>query len=120
MAAYLVLVAGVAQVVIGLAPAFFAVRSRNSALGWTTVATWNVGSILVIGGTLARLPLVVDAGSLLLVVGLASALYAVRRSLQHPTSEPYRRLAGVAYRGLILLLLLSIPIGMVLGHARAA
>ena len=119
-AAYLVLVVGVAQVVVGLAPAFFAARPTTPLLGWTTVACWNVGSALVIGGTLARLPLVVDGGSLLLMLGVAMALYAARRGLQHCASEPGRRLARWAYRGLLLLLLVSIPVGMVIGHLRAS
>lgn len=118
-AAYLVLVVGVPQVVVGLAPAFFAARPTTPLVGWATVASWNVGSALVVGGTLARLPLAVDGGSLLLVLGVATALYAARRGLQHSRSEPGRRLAGWAYRGLLLLLLVSIPVGMVLGHLRA-
>ena len=36
-AAYLVLVVGVAQVVVGLAPAFFAARPTTPLLGWTTI-----------------------------------------------------------------------------------
>lgn len=119
LAAYLVLVGGVAQVAIGLAPLWLTVRPPTPRLGWSTLASWDLGSALVIAGTLAGLPLVVDGGSVLLVIGLATALYAVRRGAQHPSPEGSARHLGWAYHGLLLVLLVSIPIGVVLAHVRA-
>lgn len=120
LAAYLVLVGGVAQVAFGLAPALL--TARPASMGWSTLTAWNVGNTLVVAGTLAELPLMVDGGSVLLVIGLATALYAVRRSPGHSErSEPRRAalLVGWAYRALLLVLLVSIPIGVVLAHVRA-
>lgn len=106
-AAYLVLVVGVAQYVMGR---FRAVDARDDRAGWVQLAGWNLGSALVIGGTLVTTPLLVDLGSLLLVVALVLALRAQARGL--PPA------AVLAYRGLLLVLAVAIPIGMVLSHLR--
>ena len=70
-AAYLVLVVGVAQYVMGR---LRAVDATSDRVGWVQVAGWNLGSLLVIGGTLVTTPLLVDLGSVLLVVALVLAL----------------------------------------------
>lgn len=109
LAAYLVLVSGVAQFAIGQAPAPLGARSS----GWSLVASWNLGNAAVILGTLAGLPLLVDLGSLLLVIGLGIAAYAVRGSGSGGV-------LGWAYRALLVVLIVSIPIGIVLSHLRNA
>lgn len=119
VAAYLVLVGGVAQVAMGLAPAWLTQRPTSPTISWSTLASWDLGSALVIAGTLADLPLVVDGGSVLLVIGLATALYAVRRDAQHSGALDAGWLLDVAYRALLFVLLVSIPIGVVFAHLRA-
>lgn len=106
-AAYLVLVVGVAQYVMGrMRPA----GPRPDRVGWGQLAGWNLGSALVIGGTLAATPLLVDLGSVLLVVALVLALLA---------AAPGRSgLVGHAYRAMLLVLAVSIPVGIVLSHLR--
>ncbi len=118
LAAYLVLVCGTAQVVVGwmqsgsssVTPATPLVR------GWVQVACLNLGNAAVIGGTLTRAPWMVDGGALLLVVALGIAFHAVR-----PGTVSSRVAGGLlwAYRGLLLLLVVSLPIGSVLAHIRA-
>lgn len=119
VAAYLVLVGGVAQVAMGLAPAWLTQRPASPTISWSTLASWDLGSALVIAGTLTDMPLVVDGGSVLLVIGLATALYAVRRGSPHSSAEGAAWLVSWIYRALLLVLLVSIPIGVVLAHLRA-
>ena len=104
-AAYLVLVVGVAQYVMGR---LRAVDATSDRVGWVQVAGWNLGSLLVIGGTLVTTPLLVDLGSVLLVVALVLALRA-----RVPAA------AALAYRAMLLVLAVSIPVGIVLSHLRS-
>ena len=109
-AAYLVLVVGAAQYAMGRRHPAGPPPDRP---GWVQLAGWNLGSLLVIGGTLVATPLLVDLGSVLLVVALALAL---RGDLQGP--EPAAWVTW-AYRAMLLVLLMSIPIGIVLSHLRS-
>jgi hypothetical protein len=119
LAAYLVLVCGVAQYAIGQAWARPAEPPHPRVLGWTQVAFWNLGNAAVIGGTFTDIPLLVDIGALLLVVGLGIALRPVRRTAPGTAGlDSMSRLASRAYRGLLLLLLVSIPVGVGLAHLR--
>lgn len=120
-AAYLVLVAGAAQCAMGRA------RSRRRDLvqphrwAWAQIGAWNLGGALVIGGTQAGAPLVVDFGSVLLVAALAIALHATRPSTAVAAHSAVRRVSpwgDRAYRILLLVLAVSIPVGIVLSHLR--
>ncbi|HJB64280.1 MAG TPA: hypothetical protein H9769_11295 [Candidatus Microbacterium pullistercoris] len=112
LAAYLVLVCGVPQYAAGRLMA----RAGAVRIGWMMLACWNVANAAVIGGTLTRIPLVVDAGGILLLVPL---IVAVRALLRRDGSV----LRGSAWRGvlvaLIAVLIVSMPIGLVLAHLRA-
>ncbi|NLE78462.1 MAG: hypothetical protein GX610_02600 [Rhodococcus sp.] len=108
LAAYLVLVGGVAQCAMGLARVWNP-SPQPTWWAWTQLGSWNLGNVAVIVGTLTALPLVVDLGSVGLVVALVIALHAPRVG------------SGAAlwtYRALLLLLALSIPVGVVLAHLR--
>jgi hypothetical protein len=109
-AAYLVLVAGVAQIALGTGQALLAARAPDVAVAGTQVATWTLGSVAVLGGTLSRTLLLADLGSVLLLFTLAMSLFAVRHA--H---------AGHAiwwYRALLVLLAVSMPTGLVLARVR--
>lgn len=82
------------------------------ALGWAQVAAWNVGNALVIAGTLVAVPALVDVGGLGCVAALGIALLHAR-SLR-------RSLLGWAYRAVLVVLLVSVPVGLVLAHIRSA
>jgi hypothetical protein len=114
LAAYLVLVGGVAQCAMGRAQ-LRRPEATPPRHGWAQFGCWNLGNVLVIGATLAGEPLVVDLGSVLLVIALAIALRAVRPD---PAAGGVPALIDRAYRALLLVLMVSIPVGMTLSHLR--
>ncbi|WP_210418236.1 hypothetical protein [Ruania zhangjianzhongii] len=119
VAAYLVLVGGVAQLALGWVPGELG-RAVPVRSAWVQVAAWNVGNALVIVGTLTGVLIGVDAGSVLLVLALLLAILGTVGPLGAPAPRPgrWRRLLGRAYLGLLVLLAVSIPVGIVLAHLR--
>lgn len=110
VAAYLVLVTGVAQAGLGMGALLLGRRppSRTSAL--VELFAWNVGSALVIAGQLLDSVVALAVGSGLLVVALVLWERDVRGSG-----------AGAwvwGYRALAFLLLVSIPVGVTLSIVR--
>lgn len=123
LAAYLVLVGGVAQVAMGAARTWCRQDAQRSSWAWTQIGTWNLGNVAVIGGTVVGEPVAVDLGSMLLFVALAIALHAARPSALFAGDA--RAAVALAprpvlwgYRALLVVLLVSIPVGMVLAHVR--
>lgn len=110
LAAYLVLVAGVAQVVLADQHRLLQVEASSRA-EWTTVALWVGGNAAVIGGTLLRQPLLVDLGGIALALALLYAVLGTRRTRAAAL--------GWALRLVYVVVLVSIPIGLVLAHQRA-
>jgi hypothetical protein len=115
LAAYLVLVCGVAQWAMGRVRAG---RRPTGTAGrrwaWTQVAAWNLGNAMVIVATLLARPELVDVGSALLLGALLIALF----------TTPARRGTGRAafgiwaYRALLLVLAVSMPVGILLAYLR--
>lgn len=115
-AAYLVLVGGVAQVGLGLGQAMFTTRISKLIVA-VQAAGWNLGSAAVLVGTLLGVTTLVDLGGALLVATLALLARGVRPAGVSPVAGAARWcLQG--YRLLVLVLLLSIPIGLVLARVR--
>lgn len=112
MAAYLVLVVGVAQVMMGWARRHWG--TSRAAAGWAQCAAWNIGSAGVIAGTLAETSPIVFVSSAVLVVALVIAALDTRSA--RITSGDALRL--LAYRALLVILAVSIPVGMVLSYLR--
>lgn len=110
-AAYLVLVAGVTQVALGVGQSLLATPSRHAVVG--EFVAWNVGNVAVLAGTMAGVTPAVDVGGILLVVALVLWISAVRGV--RPASGWGLHL----YRLLVGLMLVSIPIGLLLAQARA-
>lgn len=113
-AAYLVLVGGVAQIGLALGQAMFSARTSTRLVAVQSVG-WNVGNAAVLGGTLLGVTVLVDAGCALLVM----ALVLLGRGVSPAGARPA---AGGAkwylygYRLLVLILLISIPVGLVLAR----
>lgn len=130
LAAYLVLVCGVAQFAMGTVQSGQASSGEETSprLGWAQLVSLNVGNAAVIVGTLTREPLVVDGGVVFLVIALGIALYAVRpwrRSAEETvaglaTTSGTGRFLLWTYRVFLVLLVVSLPIGSILAHLRAA
>jgi hypothetical protein len=120
LAAYLVLVGGVTQCAMGLA------RSRRPGViqprrSWAQIGCWNLGSVVVIGATLAGEPVAVDLGSALLVIALVIAFGAERPGdgrAARPVAGGAARLVDLAYRSLLLVLAVSVPVGVAMSYVR--
>lgn len=111
-AAYLVLVGGVAQIALGGGQGVLASRAPSTAVVVTESVAWNLGGAAVIGGTLVRLPVIVDLGGIMLVIALALMIRTVR------ASSVRRRWLLWTYRAMVGVILVSIPIGLVLSSLR--
>lgn len=113
-AAYLVLVAGAAQVGLGFGQAVLAPRAPSGRRVAAQVGAWNGGNAAVLAGTLTGVLPLVDLGGALLVIGLALLVHTVRGDLgRGPRSG---RWALYGFRLLALVLLVSIPIGLILAR----
>lgn len=118
LAAYLVLVCGVGQSAMGAAQLLAADALTDGGAdsgteerrAWAQLGAWNLGNALVISGTLAATPLVVDGGSVVLLVSLVLALLHSRRLRAGRLT--------FAYRVVLLIMIVSLPIGVLLSHLR--
>ena len=131
LAAYLVLVCGVAQFAIGTMQGA-QTHSRDLVprrWGWAQLVCLNLGNAAVVVGTLTRQPLVVDVAVVLLVVAFGIALHAVRpwATRASQLAVPGVSAAGSVsvflvwlYRIFLVLLVVSLPVGSILAHLRAA
>ncbi len=111
-AAYLVLVAGVSQIALGVHPL---AAPRPAPIDITVVrqiVAWNVGSVLVLLGTVVMGAVVVTIGGVLLLVALAG-FAAAGRGDRRP------RPARLAYSALLVALAVSVPIGIAMSWERA-
>lgn len=111
VAAFLVLVAGVAQVGLGAAQAQLAPITPSIGFAAVECALWNAGCLAVIVGTLLSNPLTVSIGGGLVVAALGMSTFAVR-------GTGGQRLLLLLYRALLIVLLVSIPIGTTLAWTR--
>lgn len=104
--AYVVLVAGVAQVVLGLAQGALAPDGIPVRVWQAEFGAWNLGNAAVVAGTVLDVPPLLYAGCVLLVTTLALVLTAIRRA------RPGRLLTTT--RLIVVLLLVSMPVGVAL------
>lgn len=111
LAAYLVLVGGVALIGLGLGQAMFAPRSPGRSTLTIQLAGWVVSSAAVVTGTLVSVPVITAVGGVVLLGVLVSFILSVRGSSG----------TGVVlwlYRAILVILVVSIPIGLVLAWQR--
>lgn len=106
--AYLVLVAGVAQLGLGLGQALLAPSTPTGRTVLAELLAWNVGNAAVLVGTLAGLAALVDVGAVLLLAALVVFVLGVGGGAEQWKWPLY------AFRTLVLILLISMPIGVVL------
>jgi hypothetical protein len=115
--AYLVLIGGVAQVALGVGQSRLAGTAPSRRILTAEFVCWNAGNAAVITGQLLGYPWVIDAGGAMLVAALALLFRGVRGSTAGTSAETWLL---YAYRVILLIVLISIPIGLVLGHIKAA
>lgn len=137
--AYIVLVGGVAQVALGAAVTWLAPAAPRRPARWA-FAGWNLGNAGVLTGQLAGVLVLTDIGTVVLVAALVTVLVAVRSHRRDapqagPTvpAPPSRTRLGDqpdyyvpfppshpgvlwAFRGLVVLLAVTMPIGVILAH----
>lgn len=118
LAAYLVLVCGVPQYLIGRMISHWQIGRA----GWVLLTCWNLGNAAVIAGTLLTATYLVDVGGVILLIPLLLLLWIVIRLKQPTDGVPGRGAITARWLPVVLLLALivSIPIGLVLAHVRAA
>ncbi len=114
VAAYLVLVGGVAQILLGVGQAALTTQPVRDSTAAAEAVLWNVGVIATIGGTLASAPALTTIGGLATAAALLAFLVAVRRQ-----GDREIRLA-LAFQALVTVVLLSVPIGLTLAWTRHA
>lgn len=112
VAAFLVLVAGVAQIGIGAGQASLASHALSATFIAVQSAMWNAGCAMVVVGTLVSLPEIVFIGSAPLVAVLVMSAVALRGT------RAQRSAFSLLYRLLLVVLLASIPIGLALAWVR--
>ena len=114
LAAYLVLVGGVALIVLGVGQAVFARQPPARTVISAELALWVLSAAAVIIGTLAEVVALTIIGGLLLLGVLVLFVAAVRDA-----SGIGGRLLWL-YRAMIGILVVSIPVGLFLAWQRRA
>ena len=111
VAAYLVLVVGVAQLGLGLGQALLAGGVPATTYRRWEFALFNLGNLGVLVGTVTEIVAPVMAGGAILLVSLLLFIAAVRRSRGH-------RRHLIMYRLLVAVIAVSIPIGLTMSFLR--
>lgn len=111
--AYIVLVGGVAQIGLGAGVAWLSPHAGARLAHWA-FAGWNLGNAGVLAGQLAAVVVLTDIGTAFLVATLVLVLIAVRG--RHAADTPAHPGVLFAFRALVVLLAVSMPVGVVLAH----
>jgi len=92
--AYLVLVWGSFQYLMGMGQKVLPSAPAPRRLVWAELIGWNAGSTAVVLGSLLDIPGFVDVGGMLLLLTLASTLWVVRNTDRRILAWSYRVVAG--------------------------
>lgn len=112
VAAFLVLVGGVAQILIGGGQAGLVAQVPSRAVLAAELVTWNLGCAATVVGTLVASPPLTTLGGVALIASLVIFLVAVLTAWARPG------LARTAYVTVVGFVLLSTPVGLVLAWVR--
>lgn len=112
VAAFLVLVVGVAQILVGGGQAALVADAPSRATLSVELATWNLACAATVIGTLIASPQLTTLGGVALIASLVVFLAAV---LKHGARPGWVRTVYVAVVGFVLL---STPVGLVLAWVR--
>lgn len=109
--AYIVLVGGIAQAGLGAALGWLAPQARPG-VNWAAFVLWNLGNIGVLAGQLTGVVAETFIGGGLLVVALVLVIVETAEGGRH--RAPVHRGWLWAFRGLAVVLAVTIPTGLVL------
>jgi len=110
--AYLVLVAGVAQLALGVAQALLTPEAPSSRMITAEVVIFNLANVAVLLGTLADQTVVVDLGGVLMIVALVLFLVTVRGA------RTTNRWLLYGFRFVVAVLVVTTPIGLIISAIR--
>jgi len=110
--AYIVLVAGVAQLVLGIGQAQLASRRPPAWAIVAEVVALNLANVAVLIGSLADIRVLSYIGAALLVIALALFVWAVRGK------HSRNRWMLYGFRVVVVILAVTAPIGLVIAHSR--
>lgn len=111
LAAYLVLVGGVAQLLLGVGCLVLPEPRLSARLRGAQVGLWNAGNVVVLGGVLGERFALVLAGSLLVLAALAGFAIGAGPGWSHPGGRL------IFYRVSILGLGASVVVGGLLANS---
>jgi hypothetical protein len=114
LAAFLVLVGGVAQIALGAGQAWLCDERPPRRQRDREAVGWNVGVAATVAGSLAAVPVLTSVGGVTMAVALVLFLHGTRASDSGP------RWALVSYRAVLVVVLVSTPVGLALAWARHA
>ena len=112
LAAYLVLVGGVAQITLGTAQAWMADAPPGAGAVRVELISWNVAMVATILGSILAVPALTTVGGAASIVALGLFLRGVRHA------APTVRRSVLAYRMVVVVVLVSTPIGVALAWVR--
>lgn len=110
--AYIVLVAGVAQLVLGIGQAELASTQPPAWVIVAEVIALNLANVAVLIGSLAEIRVLSYIGAALLVIALVLFVWAVRGN------HSRNRWLLYAFRAMVVILAVTTPIGLVIAHSR--
>jgi hypothetical protein len=111
LAAYLVLVGGVSQIVLSTGQVVLGARRLTRAVSPAQLVLWNLGSLAVPAGVLADWAWLVTAGSVALLAALA--LFAIGAGGMRPNARRHSAL----YLAIVVGLTVSVVVGSALADA---
>lgn len=112
VAAYLVLVVGVAQIALGAGLAWLPDEVPARSATMALLIGWNLAAVVVIAGTLVSAPVLTSVG------GVITAAILVGFVLGVGHSRPELSGWALLYRALAVFVLLSTPVGLLLAWMR--
>lgn len=113
VAAYLVLVVGVGQIVLGAGQGLLARSAPPPRIVWLEWLLYNASAAVVIVGTLIHRPGVVAVGSVILLAALLMFAFAL------PLAKRRHHLGTLLFRAVLLVLIVSTPVGVILSLTRS-
>jgi hypothetical protein len=112
--AYIVLVAGVAQLVLGIGQAQLAPHQPSGRIVAVESVAFNLANVAVLVGTVIGAAWIVDVGAAFIVIALALFIWSVRGT------GSANRWMLYGFRAVIVIVLVTTPIGLVIAHLKGA